>query len=76
MIADLPLLNVEPVPCRELAGEALALATATDRSAYDSMYLALAVRLETQLVTADARFANAIKAIPSLGSHIRFIAEI
>ncbi|HXU47216.1 MAG TPA: type II toxin-antitoxin system VapC family toxin [Thermoanaerobaculia bacterium] len=38
------------------------LATELDRTVYDSVYLALAVRRECSLVTADRRFYNAISA--------------
>jgi predicted nucleic acid-binding protein len=35
------------------------LAVTTGVTAYDALYLALAVRLETQVVTADDRFGKA-----------------
>ena len=40
--------------------DAVRLAVALDRPAYDCVYLALAHRVDAQLVTADARFANAL----------------
>ena len=40
--------------------EAVRLALALDRPVYDCVYLALAHRLDTRLVTADQRFANAL----------------
>jgi predicted nucleic acid-binding protein len=46
----------------DLLEEAFSIATTFDRSVYDSLYVALAVRLKAHLVTADARLANAIAA--------------
>ena len=40
--------------------DAVRLAVALDRPAYDCVYLALAHRVDAQLVTADIRFANAL----------------
>lgn len=76
LVADLQWIEVETVPCRDLASDAHALAIATGRSVYDSIYLALAIRLDTQLVTADERLVNAIRATPMLAPHIRFVADI
>jgi len=76
LVDDLPRIAVQTFPCRDLASEAHAVAIATGRSVYDSMYLALAIRLDTRLVTADERLVNAIRATPMLASHIRFVAEM
>ena len=43
---------------------ALRIALATGRSAYDSIYLALADSLLTRLVTADGKLFNALKSGP------------
>lgn len=43
-----------------LSGDAARLAVGLDRPVYDCMYLALAYRVDARLVTADARFANAL----------------
>ena len=43
-----------------VGAEAVRLAIALDRPVYDCVYLALAYRLNAQLVTADRRFANAL----------------
>jgi predicted nucleic acid-binding protein len=40
---------------------------------YDALYLALAVRLETQMLTADERLANALAAMPGVSAHIQSI---
>jgi predicted nucleic acid-binding protein len=48
-------------PMSDLFGRALAIALATGRSAYDSLYLALAESLSTSTVTADRRLYNALQ---------------
>lgn len=53
---DLPL---ELVPTRVLARQALALASVRGMSAYDGLYLALALGHDAVLVTADRRLAAA-----------------
>lgn len=47
-------------PSAPLLGTALHLALRFQRTAYDSLYLALAVAEDVQLVTADARLAHAL----------------
>ena len=48
-------MDVQVVPCRELAQEALLLSLRLGHPAYDCLYLGLALRLETAVVTADER---------------------
>jgi predicted nucleic acid-binding protein len=50
------------VSSRELMTDAFAIATKFDRTFYDSLYVALAVGLKAELVTADERLANALAA--------------
>ena len=47
-----------------LALVALAIACKTQRSVYDSLYLALAVQENAVMVTADEKFYNALQATP------------
>ncbi len=47
---------------RALLADAFAIATKFDRTFYDSLYVALAVGLKADLVTADERLANALAA--------------
>lgn len=75
ILEDLQSANLATVPCRELASTACSLSLETGRSAYDSMYLALALRLDIQLITADERFFNAIRPLPHYAPHISFIAD-
>jgi predicted nucleic acid-binding protein len=64
---------VEEISSRELATEALEIAAATGRSAYDSLYLAMALRLDTRLITADERLDHAISVFPQLSAHIELL---
>jgi predicted nucleic acid-binding protein len=50
------------VSSSELLHDALAIAINHDRSVYDSLYLALAVQANCDLITADERLANAVAA--------------
>jgi predicted nucleic acid-binding protein len=45
-----------------LLGKAFHIATMYDRSVYDSLYVALAIQTNLQLITADERLANALAA--------------
>jgi predicted nucleic acid-binding protein len=60
-LGALPLLISPSWP---LVAAALAIACPTDRSVYDSLYLALAVQESAPLVTADEKFYNALKGGP------------
>jgi predicted nucleic acid-binding protein len=40
---------------------------------YDSTYVALAVRLDTRLITADDRLEAALKMIPAVAEHIQLV---
>ncbi|HET7206448.1 MAG TPA: type II toxin-antitoxin system VapC family toxin [Terriglobales bacterium] len=50
------------VSSSELLHDALEIAINHDRSVYDSLYLALAVQANCDLITADERLANAVAA--------------
>ena len=58
-----------------LAPVALEIACMTGRSVYDSIYLALAIREEGVVVTADERFYNALANTP-LSSKTMWVASI
>ena len=70
LVADLSKVAVDTIATRGLIAEACALANATGRSVYDSTYVALAVRLDTQLITADDRLAQALAAHPLVAAHV------
>jgi predicted nucleic acid-binding protein len=64
-----------PTPSLELLDDAFSIATTFDRTVYDCMYVALAVRMKADLVTADERLANALAAhmpVKWLGSVQKF----
>jgi predicted nucleic acid-binding protein len=54
--------NFPTIASRETLELAFALATAFDRSVYDSLYVAVAISTKSQLVTADEKLANAMAA--------------
>lgn len=73
LMRDVERIAVETIPCRDLAADAHELALITSRSVYDAMYLALAVRLETRVMTADERFVNALAVFPRLSGYVELI---
>jgi predicted nucleic acid-binding protein len=73
LVADVGRIAVETVSCRSLAEDAHALANATGRTVYDSMYVALAVRLNTRSITADERLEAALKRVPVVADHIQLV---
>lgn len=70
LVADLSRVAVDTIATRGLVADAYALASATGQSVYDSTYVALAVRLETQLITADDRLEQALAAHPMIAGHV------
>jgi predicted nucleic acid-binding protein len=69
MNAPVATLAVEPY-----LGHALDLATAIGHPVSDCLYLALAVRHQTYVVTADRRFASAAN-LPELSGSIRLLSS-
>jgi predicted nucleic acid-binding protein len=57
LVADLSVIAVEAVAMRGLLPDAHALAVSTGITVYDATYLTLAIRLDTQVITGDDRFA-------------------
>ena len=70
LVADLADVAVETVACRALAEDAYVLATTTGRSVCDALYLALAVRLDTRVITADERFVASVAGFRELRPHV------
>ena len=73
LVADISRAAIDAVPCRLLAEDAHALAVATDRTVYDCLYLALARRLNTRMLTADDRLVASLAHVPALSEHIQLI---
>jgi predicted nucleic acid-binding protein len=73
LVADIGRIGVETVSCRALAEDAHALAYATGRTVYDSMYVALAIRLNTRSITADDRLEAALRKVPAVARHIQLV---
>lgn len=74
LVSDIEKIAVGTTPCRALANDAHALALITSRSVYDSMYVALALRLDTRVITADERFFHALQPFPHLAGSIELLA--
>jgi predicted nucleic acid-binding protein len=73
LAADISTIAVETMPARGLLVDAHALAVTTGLTVYDSMYLALAVRLKTEIITADDRLGRAVAAHPMTAVHVRLV---
>ena len=71
LVSDLSVIAVETVAMRGLLADAHALALGTGITVYDATYLTLAIRLDTQLITGDDRFARRLADHPQLAPHVR-----
>jgi predicted nucleic acid-binding protein len=60
--SEMQARNFSTVPSRTLMTDALKIALAYDRAVYDCLYVALAIRSRSQMITADERLANALAA--------------
>ena len=60
--ADMKARDFVTVPSLMLLTEALEISFQHDRSVYDCLYVALAVQIKADLITADERLANALAA--------------
>jgi predicted nucleic acid-binding protein len=72
LLADVLRLPINYTPAAELIESALELAVALQRTVYDSLYLALAIRQGAVMVTGDERLVNALSSTP-LAASIRGI---
>ena len=75
LIADSLSLPFKVTPSSELADHAVQLALQYGRSVYDCLYLALAVRTNSILVTADKRLVNAL-ANTALAAHVTSLDKL
>lgn len=63
------------IPSKGLLERAQALAFELEHPVYDCVYLALALDRDTELVTADGRFVNALGAHPRYKERVRLLVE-
>jgi len=75
LIVDVAHVGIETVATRSVLEDALALALAAGVTVYDAIYLTLAIRLDTALITGDQRFVDTIAAHPVLVPHIRRLQD-
>ena len=75
LVSDLSVIAVEAISMRGLLPDAHALALRTGITVYDATYLALAVRLETKVITGDDRFARRLADHPLLTPHVRSLKD-
>ena len=75
-LAELASAPVASVPLEEDLPEALRLAVQLNHPVYDCLYLALAKRLGTYVVTADARFGRAVAEHGTHVGHIRVLEPL
>ncbi len=75
LVKELSAAGIEAVSMRGLVSDAHALAVATGITVYDATYLTLAVRLETQVITGDDRFARKLAEHPLLAPHVRSVED-
>jgi predicted nucleic acid-binding protein len=61
-LASLKRFDFPTVPSLKLLDNAFQIATDYGRSVYDSLYVALALQTNSQLITADERLANSLAA--------------
>lgn len=74
LVAALPAMPVDVRPTGALLTQTLEVAMAFERSIYDAMYVALAIREECPLVTADRRLYNALG--DSLPGRLAWIGDL
>ncbi len=75
ILRTLGALRLEVSPTWTLTTPALEIACRTQRTVYDSLYLALAFREQSRMVTADEKFFNALKSSP-LTSYLCWVEDI
>ena len=73
LAVDLSTVAVDTVSTRGLLNDAHAVAVSTGVTVYDAMYLALAVRLKTQLITADDRLGRVLARHRMTAAHVRLV---
>ena len=75
LLTDADSFPVMKIPVSDLAGSALQLAMLTDRSIFDCLYMALAVRTAEVMITGYQRLVHAVAGSP-LKSHFAFLGDM
>ena len=75
LVTDLSVIAVEAIAMRGLLTDAHALALITGITVYDTSYRALAIRLDTQVITGNDRFARRLADHPQLTPHVRSLRD-
>ncbi|MEX0643640.1 MAG: type II toxin-antitoxin system VapC family toxin [Pirellulales bacterium] len=75
LLTEMMQLPIQLTATRELIEPALKTALQTHRTVYDCLYLVLAVRTNSLLLTADERFVNALARTP-FAKHIRHVTKL
>lgn len=75
LAADISAAAVEAISMRGLLPDAEALALSTGMTVYDAMYVALAVRLETQAITADDQLLRIARTHSALSNYVRSVED-
>ena len=72
---DLASVAVEVIAMRALLPDAHTLALSTGLTVYDAMYVTLAVRLDTQVITADDRLTRTLASHPLIAGFVRSVED-
>ena len=70
ILHDMLRMPIVVTPSADLVADALDIATEYDRTVYDSLYLALAIKNKAVMLTADQRLVNSLGGLP-LGKFVR-----
>jgi predicted nucleic acid-binding protein len=73
LVADIARVAVDTISCRSLTADAYVLADAIGRPVYDALYLTLAARLGTRMITADDRLQTALAVLPAMAAQIQHV---
>jgi len=76
LVADISKIGVETVPSRALLVDACALAVHTGVTVYDATYVALAIRLDATLVTADQRLERSVALHAPIARHVKLLQAL
>ncbi len=74
LLSDVMGLPLDITPSEQLVGPALELALRTGRTVYDCLYLTLALRIKSVMISNDRRLVNALSGGPLKG-HIAWLGQ-